>query len=407
MRGIPDDVAMNDRRRAASAELPTLTGLRGFAALWVLLYHVWAASVPRLMTVEAGPLTLDLTPLFSCGWAGVDIFFTLSAFLLSLPFAASQLGAMPRPSLGTFWLRRVLRILPAHYAQIAVYLVLAALGIGAWPSLAQLAGNLVLWFNFGRLSPAPMNPVTYTLPIEFCFYLLIPLLALALRPRWWIALLVFAIVATQAYRHLMFGLVAHADIPTRVIALEQLPGRLDQFVFGMLAAFAYTKCAVSGRLPSTRLSDALFGLGLVAVAGMVVAIHAGSPTYWDGSPLLFSWHGIVGAAVALMLFAAAAGSPLARTLFGNRALRHVGIVSFGLYLWHYPLIGWLEAAHVFDRVEGYRLPWMLPVVLVLSLLLAEISYRLIERPAMRIGRAHERDPGTRTELVAGTADAVR
>lgn len=390
---------MNDRHRATSAELPVLTGLRGFAALWVLLYHVWAAAVPRLMTVEAGPLTLDLTPLFSCGWAGVDIFFTLSAFLLTLPFAASRLGAMPPPSLGTFWLRRVLRILPAHYAQIAAFLVLAAVGIGTWPSLAQLAGNLALWFNFGRFSPAPMNPVTYTLPIEFCFYLLIPLLALALRPRWWIALLVFAIVVTQVYRHLMFGFVAHMDVPNRVIALEQLPGRLDQFVFGMLAAFAYTRGALAGRLPSARSADGLFGLGIAVVALMVALIHTASPTYWEGDPLLFVWHGVVGAAVALMLFAAASGSPLARLLFGSRVLRYVGVVSFGLYLWHHPLIGWLEAAHVFDGIDGYRLPWMLPAVLVPSLLLAELSYRLIERPAMRLGRRTGRDPGVTTELV--------
>src|SRR5512146_2204913 len=124
---------MNDSR-ATPSELAALTGLRGFAALWVVLYHVWVDAVPRAMTI--GPL--DLTPAFSCGWAGVDIFFTLSAFLLSLPFASWQLGAMPRPALATFWLRRVLRIFPAYYAQLAVLLALAAVGVGAWPSAAQL-----------------------------------------------------------------------------------------------------------------------------------------------------------------------------------------------------------------------------------------------------------------------------
>ncbi len=396
---------MNDRLRAISAELPALTGLRGFAALWVLLYHVWADAVPRLMTIDLGIVTLDLTPLFSGGWAGVDIFFTLSAFLLSLPFAASQIGALPRPALGTFWSRRLLRILPAHYAQIAVYLVLAAIGIGAWPSFAQFVGNLLLWFNFGASSPAPMNPVTYTLPIEFSFYLVLPLLALTLRPRWWIALFVFAIVETQLYRQLMFGVVAHDDVPHRVVALEQMPGRLDQFAFGMLAAFAYTKAAVAGRLPSTQVSDVLFGAGLLVVVAMLYWIHFGGTSYWDGDPLLFVWHGIVGAAVALMLYAAAAGSRFAHALFGNRVLRHVGIVSFGVYLWHFPLIGWLDAAHAFDGVAGYRLPWTLPVILLLTLLLAEISYRLVERPAMRLGRAHERDPGVRTELVASAPEA--
>lgn len=392
---------MNDDRRAAPSELAALTGLRGFAAAWVVLYHVWVDAGPRVMSL--GPL--DLTAAFSCGWAGVDIFFTLSAFLLALPFASWQLGAMARPALGTFWLRRVLRIFPAYYAQLAVLLALAAVGIGAWPSLAQFAGNLVLWFNFGSMAAAPINPVTYTLPIEFCFYLVLPLFALLLRPRAWLVLLVFALVETQAYRHFMYAAVAHADVPQRVLALEQLPGRLDQFVFGMLAAYAYTRAALADALPRVRVADALFVLGALVVAAMVATIHLRSGTYWDGDPLLFVWHGIVGAAVALMLYAAAAGSRVAHALFANRPLRHLGVVSFGLYLWHFPLIGWLDAAHVFDRVTGYRLPWTLPVVLLLALLLAQASYRFVERPALRLGRARGRDPGVQTELVAAEPHA--
>jgi peptidoglycan/LPS O-acetylase OafA/YrhL len=386
---------MNDQR-ATSSELAALTGLRGFAALWVVLYHVWADAGPRLMML--GPL--DLTPVFSCGWAGVDVFFTLSAFLLALPFASWQAGAMKRPALGTFWLRRVLRIFPAYWTQLALLLALAAIGIGTMPSATQLLGNLVLWFNFGDIAVAPINPVTYTLPIEFSFYLVLPLLALLLRPRWWFVLLLLAIAGTQAYRHLMYALVAHADVPHRVLALEQMPGRLDQFVFGMLAAYAYTRAAISARLPSARTADALFALGFAAAAVLVAAIHLRSTTYWDGDPLLFVWHGAMGAAIALILYAAAAGSRIARTLFASRWLRHVGVISFGLYLWHFPLIGWLDAAHAFDRIDGYRLPWSLPVVVVLALLLAEASYRIVERPALRIGRRHARDPGVRTELVA-------
>ncbi|HEU4663838.1 MAG TPA: acyltransferase [Dokdonella sp.] len=386
---------MNGHHRATASELAALTGLRGIAALWVVLYHVWVDAGPRAMTLGG----IDFTPAFSCGWAGVDVFFTLSAFLLSLPFASWQLGAMARPALGTFWLRRVLRIFPAYYAQLAVLVALAAIGIGTLPSLATLAGNLVLWFNFGSISAAPINPVAYTLPIEFTFYLVLPLFASLLRPRAWILLLVFAIVETQAYRHLMYAAVAHADVPQRVLALEQLPGRLDQFVAGMLAAYAYTRAAIAGTLPRARVADALFALGAALVAAMVVAIHLRSVTYWDGDPLLFVWHGVVGAAVALMLFAAAAGSPLAHALFAGRVLRRAGVISFGLYLWHFPLIGWLDSAHAFDRIDGYRLPWSLPPIVGLAWLLAEASYRLVERPALRLGRARGRDPGVRTELV--------
>lgn len=68
-----------------------LTGLRGYAALWVLIYHTWVVATPRLMSVEIGSYSIDLTPFFSCGWAGVDIFYTLSAFLLTLSFAEAAI----------------------------------------------------------------------------------------------------------------------------------------------------------------------------------------------------------------------------------------------------------------------------------------------------------------------------
>jgi peptidoglycan/LPS O-acetylase OafA/YrhL len=389
---------MNTPRPAAAAELPALTGLRGFAAVWVLLYHAWVDAGPRLMTLGSGAFALDFTPLFSCGWAGVDVFFTLSAFLLSLPFASWQLGLAPRPSLRTFWLRRVLRIFPAWYTQVAVLLILAGVfAIGTWPSTGQLIGNLLLYFNFGTHGVVPLNAVTYTLPIEFCFYLVLPLLAFALRPRWWWLLALFAIVETQLYRHLMFADVAQADVPLRVIVLEQLPGRLDQFVFGMLAAYAYCRAAMLQRLPSPRSCDLLLLLGMLVVALMCVLIHFDT-RYWDGSRLLFVWHGIVGAAVALMLYACAAGSRIARALFANRVLHYLGVISFGLYLWHYPLIHWLDAAHVFDRIDGYRLPWSLPLVLVLACAIADVSYRFIERPLLRLGRARSKHPGVTTEL---------
>jgi len=390
---------MNDARHPALLELPTLTGLRGFAALWVLLYHAWVDAVPRLMTIGSGSFVVDLTPLFSCGWAGVDIFFTLSAFLLSLPFVSWQLGGAPRPSLRTFWFRRVVRIFPAYYTQILVLLALTAFGFGEWPGLAQLAGNLVLWFNFGTFGVAPINPVAYTLPIEFSFYLLLPLLAFLLRPRWWPWLLVLAVVETQVYRHLMFAHVADAEVAVRVVTLEQLPGRLDQFVFGMLAAYAYGRAAFAQRMPGPRTNDALFVLGGVGVAVMAWLIHRGIGTYWEGSMLLFVWHGATGAAVALMLFACAAGSRVADALFGNRILRYVGVISFGLYLWHYPVLRWFDAAGVFDRVEGYRLPWILPLLLLSACLIADLSYRLIERPLLRLGRKDSRDPGVTSEQV--------
>ena len=359
---------------------------------------------PRAMTL--GPF--DFTPLFSGGSAGVDLFFTLSAFLLSLPYASRQLEGRPPPSLRTFWLRRVQRILPAYYAQLLVLVALAAaFGIGALPTARQFLGNLLLLTDLGPYGAEPINPVTYTLPIEFGFYLLLPLLAKWLRPRRWPWLALLAILVTQLWRHLVFPHVAHAPVPLRVIALEQLPGRLDQFVAGMLAAYAYTRAAASGRAASGRANDALLLLGSAAFLGLLWAVHYSIGTYWEGAWLLFAWHGLAGVAAALMLYAAARGSRIARALLDNAPLRWLGLVSFGVYLWHLPILHWLDAAHAFDGIDGYRLPWMLPVVLGAASLVAAVSWRWIELPFLRLGRPRAVHPQLTTEMiVAADTDAA-
>jgi len=398
----PTSSASPRSRTSAFTEIPVLTGLRGLAAFWVLLYHAWVEAGPRAIELPIGGHTLNLTAAFSGGWIGVDIFFTLSAFLLSLPFAdpQSRRAIKAGPSLRTFWLRRVLRIFPAYYAQLGVLLVLAGLfGIGSWPDLRQFLGNLVLWFNFGEYGVAPLNPIASTLSIEFCFYLVLPVLGLLLRPRRWWLLLLLAVVETQLYRHLMFD--PSVDTAHKVVVLEQLPGRLDQFVFGMLAAYAYVVAKQAGRLPGARAADQLFACGCGIVALMMYALsHGGPDTYWQGSWLLFVWHGAVGAGVATMLFACCAGSRIGATLFANRPLCYLGVISFGVYLWHFPLLHGLSAAFHFDQIPGYRLPWTLPLLLLLTCLLAEISYRWIERPFLQIGRRGEPHPGATIELPA-------
>ena len=106
-------------------ELPALTGLRGFAALWVLLYHIWAMSGgPPLRIPGVG--FMQGSNLLSVGWAGVDLFFCLSAFLLVMPFALWRYGSATRPSTGRYLLRRVLRIYPAYPFQLAILLYAAA-----------------------------------------------------------------------------------------------------------------------------------------------------------------------------------------------------------------------------------------------------------------------------------------
>ncbi len=387
---------MNNQRWT---ELPALTGIRALAAIWVLLFHVWALSGQPPLNLTMGPIAINFSGVFAVGWAGVDVFFTLSAFLLTLPFAAWQLGLSEKPNLRHYFSRRVLRIFPAYYFQLAVLLGLALMfGIGRSLDTRELLSHLVLWLLVGSNPVMPLNGVWFTLPIEFCFYLALPILAYLLRPRWAIALLIGTVLFSWAYRYTAYQWVSDLPIPARVNVLEQLPGRIDQFVIGMLAAYAFVSTTLKQRIPSTQRLHGILAIGFGGLVVMCGWIIAQATEYWDGAPLLYVWHTITTVFLALILFTSAARTPLTQRVLANRVLHYLGEISFGIYLWHFPILQWLQP--VLDKITPPYLRFLIALALVipLTIIAAHLSYRLIERPLLRIGRRKPAYPGLASEL---------
>ncbi len=370
--------------RERVVELPALTGLRGFAALWVLLYHVWALSGAPLLALP-GVESLRLSHFLSIGWAGVDLFFCLSAFLLALPYARWRHAGAPRPDTTQYLQRRVLRIYPAYLVQLTILLTLAGLfGIGRLLTPGELVAHLLLWFNIGREWVAPLLGVWFTLPIEFAFYLLLPFLAPLLDRRRWPWLLLASVAITIGYRMLMFDLVATEPVPVRVIEIERLPGRLDQFVIGMLAGSAFVAAGVRGWRPQDPARWFIGGaLGVVFAVALLIV---NADTYWDGHPLLFVWHGLFSIALVPVLLGAAWSAKPAMTMLANRAMRHLGAVSFGVYLWHMPLVLALVPHLPVSLPASMRFWLLLAIVLPATLLLAQLSHVLVEQPFLRRAR---------------------
>jgi len=145
--------------------LRALTGLRGWAALWVCLYHAWTfAKYPPIELPFAGQ-AIDLTPLISIGFAGVSIFFVLSGFLLALPYAEWQAGLRERPATAV----------PAAARDPGLPGLLRATGAtGAACRLVALAcehrrlvrimRHLLMLFVPPPLGTTPINMVWWTLP---------------------------------------------------------------------------------------------------------------------------------------------------------------------------------------------------------------------------------------------------
>lgn len=393
--GDAADVLLEPERRGGSSRvyLEVLTGLRGAAALWVALWHAWTMSGKPLYLLDLGWFQCDLTPLIRTGWAGVDIFFVLSGFVLGLPFCQAGLGQRDRVPTGDYLRRRLLRVLPAYWVQLLI-LTLVAMWAGNPPLWSELFWQAGMLHNLFVDQARQLNPVYWTLPIEFNFYLVLPLLAALVPPRHWLWLWLGAFLLVLCYRYLVFWqLLAGADVQAKVWWLNQLPGRLDQFVAGMLAAYCYTSWRARGlalRPLGLRLAGWLVLGGLLLLAW---AIHWLQPigsdnplgqTYWGGHWLLFFWHSATGLLTAALVFLLAWSDGGWWRILTSRVMVYLGVISYSLYLWHYPLMQWLQRQRLpaLTGIDPWldMVLWSAPPVLLVS----SLSYWLIERPALRL-----------------------
>lgn len=392
-----DIFSLEKHGTSAHLYLDALTGLRGFAAIWVALWHVWKFSGRPVYETVLWGYSIDLTPFIRTGWAGVDVFFVLSGFVLGLPYCQVLLGNRPPIRTREFFRRRLLRVLPAYYVQLIILLLLWLILADRLPvPMTDILAHIFMLHNLFPGHGEMINGVYWTLPIEFDFYLVLPLMALLLAPKKWPWLLAGTLLVVLAYRYGMFQVVLQeAKTPEKVRVLNQLPGRLDQFVSGMLAAYAYSMIRESGMAQSSiyRWRNLLFTLSLLSLIGLSYFIHYIQPmgaanlpgqNFWSGHWSLFSWHTLFGGALALMILTLALGIRGINWLLANKIMLYLGVISYSIYLWHLPIV----------KLLGSRqLPELLPAAPFLNLVLwslvpvmvvSSLSYFAVERPFLKL-----------------------
>ena len=165
--------------RSSAARVKGLDGVRGFAILWVLLYHLYA-----LLPKAAGVVIPGLAGFASLGWIGVSLFFTLSGYLI-IPMVAEQ---KTEPGfLARFWCRRAFRLLPGYVLLLLSYVVAAAWWPASSPGREQLLDSTIPLWSYGifaqNIQMAAQNylgnewlRVTWSLAVEVQFYALICLI---------------------------------------------------------------------------------------------------------------------------------------------------------------------------------------------------------------------------------------
>lgn len=383
---------MNAWRRLADAlqddndHFRVLTGLRGCAALWVFAYHAWhLGGMPALEWHVLG-VAIDLTPPVALGGAGVTVFFVLSGFLLALPFARWQAGERARPAYGPYLKRRIARVFPAYYVQLALLLLLAPLGTGLaeMPDAGRLWRHALMLFVPPPLGTQPINGVWWTLPIEFSFYLLLPFLAWLLPARRWWWLLVGSLLCMWLWRRGVVTVFSDQPLPLRVSASYQLAGSFDMFGLGMLAAVAHvhwTRVPMALRAWLATPWAAFVGLGALIAASYWLAYNR--PSYWADNPIFYLWTPLLSVGTVILVLAGLHGNRMIERLFANGAVVFSGVVSYSVYLWHLPVLHWLGAQPWLPAGGNWRFVALSLAAVPLTFFVSALSYALVERPAMR------------------------
>jgi peptidoglycan/LPS O-acetylase OafA/YrhL len=378
---------------ARHPRFPLVDSVRALAALSVFAYHVgFHFDVAQQGALAPYSRQLNI---------GVAIFFVISGFVLYRPFAGARHRGDPPPELVPYAVRRALRIVPAYW----VALPIAALMLGL--SDVFTPRGIVTYFGFlqiydtqtivGGIGPA------WTLCVEVSFYAALPLWALLLRRvRGDFLLTELGMLAALAAGSLAwkaaFLYLVPPDTPGWLPAQIWLPAFADHFAIGMALAV----CSVAAPAWLRRL-DSPTWLPWLAAAGGFVLLSAGTEpgvSYDGGALWQHELRGVIGALLLLPAVATLTGEGVARRVLGRPALLWLGLVSYGFYLWHWPIIRALED-------EGAGVALLTLAALGLTVAAAAASWYVIERPAQRFGRTRFGRIGARAEEGGEPADVAR
>jgi peptidoglycan/LPS O-acetylase OafA/YrhL len=327
--------------------------------------------------------------LFSLTWAGVDLFFVLSGFLIG----GILLDNRTAPNyFGAFYARRFCRIFPLYYLMLGVFVLAVATGWAArGGGFAWLfEDSLPIWSyvtylqNFAMIGNAGMGPnwmgITWSLAIEEQFYIVLPLLVrfMPLRALPWL----FGILVASAP---LIRVALYFSQPTKGLpGYVLLPARWDALFLGVLGAWAVRQPLgrqwLCHRLNWIRTLVVSCGLLVVALLAMSQGIGSLGMTIGGHTVLAALSFGLV-------LLSVLSSKGMVANIFRFRGLMWLGTVSYGVYLFHQPVNGLVHA--IFRNQAPHIASWADVGIMLLALGctfgLAIVSWRWFERPIVQSG----------------------
>jgi len=406
--------------------LLVLDGIRAVACLLVLLHHIVVHVILPAhwsgIWNPSGKIQVLLAAGLEFGDSGVILFFLLSSFLLFLPFAKALLFGGQWPSLSRFYIRRFFRIIPGYY--VAIFLMI----LFFHPEFLQAAYRVklleFLTFSMGAQVPAQLNGPFWTMAVEFQFYMLLPLIAWVLSLivrhgtlRWRITKLVSCLLVMLGWGLLarwwgiLFYPTATNPPPNILAALQPYyygdNGKyFESFAVGMLLAllYVYIQNAPKGdflRRKLQRWSSWMFLIGLLILGFLAVCRFFALNGQYDSAFAFLEPHTTMLTQTYMQWqslgFAICYGLCICALLYTSGSLkrpfewpifRWIGLFSFSLYMWHYPLL-FLFMNMLNTQFQGVPhgvqlvalLAWVVFIIFPISLTL----YRWVEMPGMRLG----------------------
>lgn len=363
----------HDARKLGKSYMPGLDGLRALAVLAVLLYHISPNQ-------------------FIGGYIGVDLFFVISGFLITYRNLQNIQNPNKTFTLKNFWLRRARRLIPAL---VLVILVCVPIGAIIYPDILvgafrQVAGALTYSTNwveiihgsnyFDQANPSLFKNF-WSLAVEEQFYIIWPPLLLLLLSRRLKNSQLITIVATIAVASMvLMGVLAAPDNYTRVYY------GTDTHCFGLAMGiiFAFIWNKEKGSLSKEWLSaqpwiPALAPVGLIGFILIVMLVP-------DTAAFTYPFGLVLGSLFSLFLVGAVIIRP--DTLFTRimelAPLRWLGVRSYGIYLWHWPMLvfGRILIPTAMGTVENVAVDVLFALI---SFVASDLSYRFIEEPMRKDG----------------------
>ena len=389
---------------AFARRLVGIEGLRAIAAVSVLMAHVWLVSQPSGQRFDLGwldPYVFRQLP------NGVTLFFVLSGFLLFLPFAAAALRNEPRPAFDAYLRNRALRILPAYwFILLCTALVLQTarvyeggiLGTSALDNPSVLAQNLLLVQNYHPGTMATGIGPAWSLVIEVVFYAALPFLVVAA-----IRLSRRATTRNQRVAAMLFpaaflgvlglaglALGPHSGLPFARTWTGVWRGSFFTYAHLFAPGLALAVARVEYQDGRLRLPD--WWRPAAAVAGIAILVgtitlHVDGviPPRWEPTLLAIA----CGLLLALVVMPAPNKRSHLVSSLDTPALIGAGLVSYSIYLWHYPVILWLRNHDLTVGGDLGAYAINLAIVAAVVGVLSWLTYNLVERQALRFkARTH-------------------